>query len=185
VVPVPSNPEALVGAKDAGINLDVLYKWATEALDMLACKTSARCELESVWKTLANPQIQIKDYQSEVIDEALELASMDDGFKKTLMVGLTGIDLETEPEVTDDVAVLERDGGIIETASEGDVEEVRSDDGQLDIEISEPEPDPTKDDPGDQLVELEDGSLEIGDLRKAIKEEIRTTMTSVHGRLPD
>jgi len=175
IVPVPSNPEALVGAKEQGIDIAVIYKWASEALDMLACKTSARCELDSVWKVLSNPQIQVSDYQADAIDEALELASIDEGFSKALMVGLTGIDLDTvDVDSEEDITILQRDGNV-------DPEQVNDDEDI--ITLDEPVAPAASLDPGQAEIDL--GAIEPDDLKTVIQEEIRTSLIALNGRLPD
>lgn len=176
VVPVPSNPEALVGAKEAGIDINVIFKWATDALDMLACRTSTRCELESVWKTLANPQIVVSGYQDdEVIQDALELANVDDGFKKALMVGLTGIDLDKSADGdSEDIVILQGNGNEEEVLIELDEPE------EAEVPSASLNPDDAVDIDGIDL-----GSIDPGDLKGIIRDEIRSSLTTVHGRLPD
>ena len=49
-VPVPCNPEALIGAKSLGIDLDPMLKWAIKLLDM--ADYSQKATAESVWKLL-------------------------------------------------------------------------------------------------------------------------------------
>lgn len=173
VVPVPANPEALVGAKELGIDVGVIFKWATDALDMLACQSR---ELESVWKVLANPQIQVAGYtEDEVIQDALELAQVDECFKKALLVGLTGIELNG-PDGDSEIAVLQRDGNARELELD-----FSTDDTDADKDIIELDSDLVSLDPN----EIDLGSIDPNDLKKVIKEEIRTSLTAVNGRLPD
>lgn len=61
IVPIPANPEALVGAKSAGIDLAPLTSWAEQVLDGAFGKGFwlSRDTVERSWKQLAPPAVQV------------------------------------------------------------------------------------------------------------------------------
>lgn len=59
-VPVPANPEALMGAKEAGINLAPLKEWAEEVLDTKELWTPETVgEAREAWGQLKVPQVSM------------------------------------------------------------------------------------------------------------------------------
>ena len=64
VVPIPSNPDALVQARDAGIDTTLLKEWAEKVLDTFGDDTAkglmiTKAELEELFKQFQVPQILI------------------------------------------------------------------------------------------------------------------------------
>lgn len=75
VVPVPANPEALVAAKSAGIDVALLCGWAEKILDGGAKVLVPREQVEIIRKTLAPKSFQVArgmdDMEDEGEDESL------------------------------------------------------------------------------------------------------------------
>lgn len=62
-VPVPANPEALLGAKNAGIDLAPLKEWAEEVLDTKELWTPEDAEdARKAWDQLKIPQFQVPGF---------------------------------------------------------------------------------------------------------------------------
>ena len=64
VVPIPSNPDALVQARDAGIDTVLLKEWAESILDSFGENAAkglmiTKAELEEMFKTMSAPQFYI------------------------------------------------------------------------------------------------------------------------------
>lgn len=65
VVPVPSNPEALIDAKSAGLNVLPLREWAIKTLDTFEPGSwMARADLEQMARALAEPRIVVPAFDS-------------------------------------------------------------------------------------------------------------------------
>ena len=103
VVPIPSNPDALVQARDAGIDTALLKEWAESVLDSFgdnAAKglTITKAELEEMFKTMSAPQFYIPQLlgSSGVESETAKLLREVYSVKTTTSDNTTGT-----PEITD------------------------------------------------------------------------------------
>ena len=150
IVPVPANPEALVDARRAGIDINPLEHWLGEALDgwatykecLLVPRASAEC-----WYKLATSAVnkQIVTATSQGIDSVKELEELLEVEDEDVAV-IEHVDVEEDEELDidalleddvldDEIEDEEEDAEVI--VAEGEIEESIKEDDDEDEETSE------------------------------------------------
>jgi len=76
IVPVPANPEALIDAKAAGIDVSAFRGWAERILDGVAGAGLwvPRAQAEAAFKLLSEPRVTVKVEQGALVAEAMVVA---------------------------------------------------------------------------------------------------------------
>lgn len=166
IVPVPSNPEAtLTAAKDAGVDVTPMLRWAEYTLDHFKHK-----EAEVLYKLIKAPvkQVDLTDLPEEV-SMVLEMIELDlPGVKDALGHAISE---DAEP-----ITTFEGDGNAVEPLPQADG------DGTEDVDIVDPG-DGSSLGQGDKSEDSID--LDPEDLKSVISAEVKLQVAAVTGKLPE
>lgn len=183
IVPVPANPDAVMtAAKEAGIDIKPIIKWAEYTLDHYRSK-----ETDVLYKLVKAPvsQVDVSDLPEEVAT-VIEMVSL----------GLPGVKDALSHAVSEDadtIATFESEGDAIDPVPQADGDGTPLTDAELeDAELEDAELDTSPSDTLD-IVSAEPTpsipsavlDMDPEELRRALQTEVKLQVAAVSGKLPD
>lgn len=188
VVPVPANPEAvLTAAKEKGLDINPVIKWAEYTLDHFKQK-----ETEVLYKLVKAPvkQVDMGDLPEEV-SQVIEMIEMDLPGIKDALAHAVSEDAETittfegAGDAIEPLPQADGDDGIDPDLTEGELDQ--ADDGQAPDtqELDILESDPADSSLGELELDTELQNMNPEDLKLALTTEVKLQVAAVTGKLPE